>query len=103
MTTLNDVDARFSDALRDCQNIRELEREAQRSLSALRMAMSDDSHYYVNSLNHYTKWLIEQGLLDKNHVGAYLDEMRPKTLHIRLMRKARKRLEAVTGLPRSQT
>ena len=103
MSTLNDVESRFSDALMDCQTIKELEREAQRSLTAMQLCMSDDSHYYLNSLDHYTDWLITRGLLDKNHVGAYLDEMRPKRLHIRLMRKARKRLEAVTGLPRSRT
>lgn len=74
-----------------------MERKAQRSLTAIQRAMGDDSHYYVRSLNHYTEWLIERGLLDQNHVDTYLDEMRPKAVVSKLMRRARKRLSEVTG------
>lgn len=74
-----------------------MERESQRLLAIQQRAMSDCTHYFRESLQHYTDWLIINGYIttDREPVGAYLDAMGGRSWPRKTMLKARKILEAV--------
>jgi hypothetical protein len=74
-----------------------IEKEAYRTLAAQHRAAGDDTHYFRASLQHYTDWLIVNGLAtgDRDMVGAYLDAMNGRSWPMRVLRRARKVLPAV--------
>lgn len=79
------------------RKMHEMEAEAQRALSAQRMAAGDDTHYFRRSLVDFCAW--SHGCDEskaREHVNEYLNDKKGQHFPRRFMRRARKLLSTTT-------
>lgn len=87
----------MDDIYRVRDNMVEIERDAQRTLTAQLRAAGDDTHYYRASLQHFADWLVVNGHANpgRDLTGEYLDAMGARDFPRKWMRRARRVLKIV--------